>query len=446
MSRDERGREGTTLTTQRRRAVVPSLVVVAHGGGGEISVPLGLASIVIGTSEECELRVEDDAVSRRHCSITLTPEGVVVRDLGSTNGTFVGGVDVREAFLTTTSVMRIGGIDVRLRIAGAPSELPLWPGASFGRAIGGSVPMRALFEQLQRAAVMSQPVLLLGEPGTGKELLAEAIHEASSYRDGPFVVLDAGSLSSSLAESELFGHVKGAFTGAADNREGLLAAARTGTLFIDEIGELPLDLQPRLLRVLEARQYRPVGSSTWLPFEARVVAATNRDLRAAIARGMFREDLFYRLSVIEARVPPLRERKEDIELLVERFLAAEAPPRTLLDLPGGALALLMSHDWPGNVRELKNTVARLALFPDAPEMAFDVQGVEGEARGAFDTLLAMRWRDARERVLDRFEESYIRAKLRENGNGIAKTAAAMGISRQMLHRLMTRHGLRTGEP
>ena len=198
--------------------------------------------------------------------------------------------------------------------------------------------------------------------------------------------------------------MRGAFTGANADRAGLLAQADGGTLFLDEIGELAIDLQPKLLRALEAKQFRAVGRSSWQAFDARIVAATHRDLRAAVAAGRFREDLYFRLAIFQARVPSLRERRDDIELLVERFLAAEIPPRTTLDLPPGALPLLSGHDWPGNVRELKNAVARLAVLPHA-ESVLEVHGVEGEVRRDFDGLLALSWRDARERIVDRFEAS-----------------------------------------
>ncbi len=438
----ERDTATTITTTRRDLAHLPTLQLVAMlPHGGEVACPLGLTSVVVGTDPECDLVLDDRAVSRRHARFTLTERGVLVRDLDSKNGTSIGGVDVREGYLASTSFARIGGATLRVRVAGTPSDVPLWTGASFGAALGGSIVMRALFAHLHRAAQSSETILLTGESGTGKELLAHAVHDASPRREGPFVVFDAGAVAPALAESELFGHTRGAFTGADADRAGILAQADGGTLFLDEIGELPLDLQPKLLRALEARQYRAVGSNTWQTFDARIVAATHRNLRAAAASGQFRSDLYYRLAVIEARVPALRERKEDVELLVERFLAAEDPPRTLLDLPPGSVSLLTGHDWPGNVRELKNAVARLSVLPHL-EGAVEHAGVEGEVRRDFDGLLRLPWRDARERVVDRFEASYLAAKLREHQGSAARAAAQMGISRQLVHRLMTRHGLR----
>ncbi len=435
--------QGTTVTTVRRDlAQLPSLLLVAtRAEGKEATLRLDMKPAVVGTDATCDLVVDDPAVSRRHAEVSLTARGVLVRDLDSKNGTSIGGVPIREAYLSLPAFARVGGVTLRLRALGAPTDVPLWPGASFGGALGGSLVMRALFAQLHRAAQSSETILLTGESGTGKELLARAVHDESPRRDGPFVVFDAGSVAPALLESELFGHVRGAFTGASSDRAGLLAEADGGTLVLDEIGELSLDLQPKLLRALEARKFRPVGSNAWRSFDARIVAATHRDLRAAVTSGKFREDLYFRLAVLHARVPSLRERRDDIELLVERMLAANVPPRSLLDLPPGALAMLVAHDWPGNVRELKNAVARLVVLPHV-ESLVDFQGVEGEVRRGFDGIMGLSWRDARERIVDRFEASYLAAKLREHDGNVARAAAAMGISRQLVHRLMTRHGLR----
>jgi transcriptional regulator with PAS, ATPase and Fis domain len=298
--------------------------------------------------------------------------------------------------------------------------------------------MRALFAKLERIATTSETVLLIGESGTGKELLARAIHDASERRDAPFVIFDCGAVAPALVESELFGHVRGAFTGAQSDRRGVFSEAGSGTLVLDEIGELPLDLQPKLLRALESRQFRALGSNRVETVGARVVGGTHRDLKQMVQANTFRADLYFRLAVFEARVPPLRERRDDIELLADRLLTTLTPPRTLRELGTGVAAMLLAHDWPGNVRELRNTLMRLALFPELGARAFEnvAQGPSG-----LDTLMHLPLRDAREEAITQFERHYLRAKLAENDGNVAQTAEAIGVSRQLVYRLIERHGL-----
>ncbi len=432
-----------TLTALRTNAVeLPSLeVVVSPARGKDLVARLAVAPVVVGVSPECDLVLVDPRVSRRHCEVALTSRGVVLRDLGSKNGTLVGDVSIVEALLPIGRKATLGGSTLVVRVAGAPSILPLSTAARFGDALGGSIPMRALFARLERASAATETILLLGESGTGKELLARGIHDASPRRGGPFVVFDCGAVAPGLVEAELFGYLKGAFTGAAQARAGLLEEASSGTLFIDELGELPLELQPKLLRALEARQVRRLGATHYTAFDARVVAATHRDLQSRVRSGAFREDLYYRLAVVEAIVPPLRERKDDIPLLVERFLAAQSPPRTLGDLPPTALEMLKAHHWPGNVRELRNTVARLTLFPDQGDEAI-VRSAPRAGEAGLGELGRLPLREAREMVIEQFERTYLAAKLREHGGNVARAAEAMGISRQLVYRLMERHGLR----
>jgi len=433
----------------------PTLVLVREGGEESVELPsarvhltrpgqadlhaaLGLEPVVIGSSPECELVVDDPYVSRRHCQLSLTERGVRVRDLGSRNGTFVQQVRLGEAYLPPGASISLGQMSVTVEAGEACTRVPLSAAQQFGEAVGRSVAMRALFSRLQRAAATEEPILLLGESGTGKELLARGIHEASSRAGGPFVVFDCGAVAASLIESELFGHEKGAFSGAHASREGLLASASGGTLFLDEIGELPLELQPKLLRALESRQVRPVGGNQWRPVDARVVTATHRDLHARMAAGEFREDLYYRLAVVEARVPPLRDRVEDIPLLAERILSRRQPPATLSDLPAGALEMLAAHAWPGNVRELRNTLARLVLFPGAMDQA--ITAPSGGAGPAVS--LRLPFHEARETVVAEFERRYVTEQLRAHGGNVSAAAKAMGVSRQFLHRLITEHRIR----
>jgi two-component system response regulator GlrR len=430
------------MTCIRNNVVsIPSLEVRVTGpGGAETVAPLGMDPLVVGTSPECDVVLDDPHVSRKHCAIAMGDAGVLLRDLDSKNGTFVGDLQIHEVVLRPGVVARVGQWLLALRVTGAPREMPLSSSARFGEAVGGTLVMRALFARLEVAAATQETVLLVGESGTGKELLARAVHDASPRRGGPFVVFDCSAVAPTLIESELFGFVKGAFTGADRDRAGIFEQAHGGTLFLDEVGELPLDLQPKLLRALEARQSRRVGANAWQPFDARIVAATHRDLIARMKSGAFRQDLYYRLAVLEARVPPLRERRDDIELLVERFLAAQSPPLTVHDLPAGSLAMLRTHDWPGNVRELRNALARMIVFQEAGQTTLDAPGGEGP-----DALLRLPLREARQQVIERFEQAYIEAQLKAHGGNVTRAAEAVGVSRQFLHRLMERYRTRGGD-
>jgi transcriptional regulator with PAS, ATPase and Fis domain len=438
-----------TLTTHEEGASarLPALrAVLTAPGRPPVAAALGIQGLVVGTSRECDLTAVDSRMSRRHCELRLTERGVWLKDLGSKNGTFVAEVPIVEAYLPPHVQAKVGTSTLVVTPETGTIVLPLSTEGAFGDAVGQSTPMRALFALLERAAPTDETILLLGESGTGKEVLARAIHDRSPRRGGPFVVVDCGALAASLVESELFGHARGAATGLTGERAGLLEEANGGTVFIDELGELPLDLQPKLLRAIENRQVRRLGSNSPKPFDARIVAATHRNLRAKTRDGSFRPDLYFRLAVVEAHVPALRERKGDIPLLVERFLAARRPPASAADLPPHALALLLAHDWPGNVRELRNTVSRLLLFPELlPETLTDPadgagagQGPSGEA-----ALLAMPLPEARELLMERFEKRYVEQRMKQHGDNITRAAESMGVSRQLLHRLLDRYDLRS---
>ncbi len=433
--------EGTKTALYRDRLELPMLEVCV---GDHERVPLGVTPVVVGVHTDCDVVLSDPRVSRRHCRLSLDARGVIIEDLSSKNGTLVGGVEVERARVPLGVPILVGTTQLVVRPLGGTVDVPLSVEMRFGDAIGASVSMRALFARLERAALSEVTILLLGESGTGKELLAQGIHAASPRRDGPFVPFDCGAVPPTLIEAELFGHVRGAFTGASADRRGVLAEADGGTLFLDEIGELPVDLQPKLLRALESREYRPVGGRAYQAFDARIVAATHRPLREDMASGTFRKDLYYRLAVVEARVPPLHERRDDIELLVERFLQAQTPPRSIRDLPPGALAMLRGHDWPGNVRELKNAVTRLLLFPESGAQAFQ-DGIETVAGATSRLPLHLPLREAREQVVDAFERAYVVGKLAESGGNVSRAADAMGVSRQFLHRLMGRYDVRRSD-
>ncbi len=407
--------------------------------GPPVSAMLGVEALTVGSGAECDLVLPDSSVSRLHASFQLTAGGVLLCDLGSKNGTFVSGVRVERGFVSPGVSVTIGRSTGEVLTSQRTARVPIHPAPWFGKALGSSFAMRALFARLERAAGSDETVLLLGESGTGKELLARAIHERSPRAAARFVVLDCSALAPNLMEAEIFGHARGAFTGAIQARAGVFEDAHGGTLFIDEIGELPLDLQPKLLRALESGQVRRLGESQFRDVDVRIVAATHRDVRGRVASREFREDLYYRLAVVEAKVPPLRERREDIAALTEHFLREKSPGLTLDALPSNTVALLSAHDWPGNVRELRNTVARLVIFPEAPEDAIDAR--RADANSLMGHLLSLSLRDARAVVVEDFERRYLRAKLAACAGNVTRAAEGMGVTRQFLHRLLERYGI-----
>jgi transcriptional regulator with PAS, ATPase and Fis domain len=305
--------------------------------------------------------------------------------------------------------------------------------------------MRELFALLNRVAGTDATVLLAGETGTGKELLAEAVHQRSARAGGPFVVVDCGALPHELIGSELFGHVRGAFTGATNAKRGLIEEADGGTLFLDEVGELPLDLQPQLLRVLEKREVRPVGDTRSKKVSIRVIAATHRDLVASVKAGTFREDLYFRLAVVRANVPPLRKRKDDIPLLVHGILAELKRPD--FPLSTEMVAKLEAHDWPGNVRELRNVVERsLSLVGgelpfEQRQTPFTPPGAQRASAGTPREVLDKPFKEAKGLLVEAFEREYLTNLLdRHNGN-ISRAALEAGIDRNYIHRLVKKYGL-----
>ncbi|NUP12007.1 MAG: sigma 54-dependent Fis family transcriptional regulator [Polyangiaceae bacterium] len=435
-----------TLTDVRLDVVeLPNLrLVVTPPRGRRVEVPLGMTPVVLGSDPECDVVIDDARVSRKHCEVRRDARGVVVRDLGSKNGTYVDKVLVAEAYLDPKLGITVGSTRIALEASSGSAKVALSRAFRFGDALGASVAMRALFANLERAAQTDETIVLMGESGTGKELLAKGIHDVSHRRGGPFVVFDCSAVAPSLVEAELFGYVRGAFTGALQPHAGVFEQANGGTLFIDELGELPSELQPKLLRALEARQVRRLGATEWQRVDVRIVAATHRDLRARVSTGQFREDLYYRLAVVEAHIPPLRDRREDIPLLVEHFLAGMSPPRAWSDLPPNAAELLRHHDWPGNIRELRNTVARLILFPasGAPSSAPQQRPTPFDGAAQANALLNLPLSEARAVMVDGFERAYIAAKLNEHAGNVSRAAQAMGVSRQFLHRLLDRYGIR----
>lgn len=399
------------------------------------AAPLELRPLVIGSGSDCDLITPDRSVSRRHCSVQLLPDGVLVRDFGSKNGTLIRGVLIREALLPLNEEAVIGHSSFEIAQSGQETTVALSDGASFGGVLGASVIMRSVFAKLQAAAKTDETVLLLGETGTGKGSLACAIHDQSPRRAGPFVTLDCGAVPADLMEDELFGHVKGAFTGATADRPGLLLTANGGTMFLDEVGELPTALQTKLLRVMDTREFWPLGGKQTMRVDVRFIGATHRNLKTRMASSEFRADLYFRLAVLEVHVPPLRERRSDVLLLIQHFSGELDPPRKLSDWPPHVLELLQSYAWPGNVRELKNAVVRFAILPD---MA--AAGMPGTGAAAPDaSWLDLPLKSARQEAITDFERRYLLHKLSENAGNVTAAAKAMGVSRQLVHRMLARY-------
>jgi transcriptional regulator with GAF, ATPase, and Fis domain len=395
----------------------------------------------VGSAPGAQVRIADREVSRLHAELEPTDRGTWVRDLGSRNGTFVDALQVAAALLPDGAHIRVGGTDVVLRYPAEASPIELWPHDRFGGLIGASTPMRELFAQMSRVANADAPVLILGETGTGKELVARAIHDASARASGPFVIVDCAALASSLIEGELFGHARGAFTGAVTARAGSFEAAHGGTIFLDEIGELPLALQPKLLRALESRTIKRLGESDHRPVDARLVAATHRDLRRMVNAGAFREDLYFRVAVLPLVLPPLRARKGDIALLFRHFLAGRQPvepvsERELAEMP-----------WLGNVRELRNFVERACAIGAKDELQSSratgeaPAGAPAAAEASSPVTFDQPFKEFRERWIDQGEREYLQRLLDRHGRNVPAAAEAAGLDRTYVYRLIRKHGL-----
>jgi DNA-binding NtrC family response regulator len=415
-------------------------VEVVRGPDAGLRVDLAGQTLKVGTAEDNGLVLTDDSVSRAHCELEPVAGGMRVRDVGSTNGVFASGVRLYDALVPFDSRLRLGDTELAMSALAETVEREQTTRDRFGDVLGASPRMRELFADLERIAASDVTLLIEGETGTGKDVVAESVHRASSRGGGPFVAFDCGAVSPTLIESELFGHERGAFTGATQAHAGVFEQADGGTLLLDEIGELPKELQPKLLRALDKQQVRRVGGSSVIAFNARIIAATNRHLRAEVARQQFREDLYFRLAAAHVSVPALRERMEDLPLLVEHFLSLERPPRSARDLPREVWDLLRAHRWPGNVRELRNAVQRLLVTPD--RALRDLAGVGPtsipEASSPGTELLPLQM--ARREASDAFEREYLAAALKVARGNVTRAAALAEVSRQNLQKLLKKHG------
>ncbi len=411
---------------------------------------LSLPVIQIGTKTGNQIVLKDETMSRVHFEIHQTKDGYLLKDLESMNGTFINGVRVKEGYLTAGAIIRAGKTEMKFSPLDEVFEITPSKKAKFGPMIGGSMPMRKIYTIIEKVAPTDVTCIIEGESGTGKELVAQAVHEKSKRSKKSMVIFDCSAVPENLIESELFGHEKGSFTGATGLRHGAFELADGSTIFLDEIGELPIDLQPKLLRVLESRTIKRVGGDRPIPVDVRVVAATNRNLEAEVKKGNFREDLFYRLNVVPIYLPPLRRRKDDVPMLIHSFIEDYNKQNTERQCDGiesGALQLLSSYDWPGNVRELKNTMSRILSFMDTTKITLEDVPEKVKvpvAKAELDIREDLGFKDAKEQWISSFEKQYLQEILKRNNYNISATAKEAGIDRKSVQRLIKKYGLNTG--
>ncbi len=410
-------------------------------------------TIHIGTASTNDLVLNDDTVSRVHAEILKTKDGYLIRDMKSTNGTFVGNVKVKEVFLAPNSTIRIG--KTKIKFTPQDELIDIYPSkkSRFGDILGQSLEMRKIFGILEKIAPTNVTVVIGGETGTGKELVARAIHDNSKRAKMPFVIFDCGAVAENLIESELFGHEKGSFTGATNARQGAFEIADNGTIFLDEIGELSLDLQPKLLRVLETGEIKRVGADRPKRVNVRVVCATHRNLKEMVSQGLFREDLFFRLSVVPVYLPPLRKRKEDISVLIDHFMKmaqAEAQDSHVTGISDEVKKIFEEFHWPGNIRELKNAIERAFSFSDSdtidvnhlPDYMKDGNVLESSLGSSTVELDAsLPFKEAKEKWVENFEKDYLIKILKNNDLNISKAAKEAGIDRKSIQRLLKKYNL-----
>ncbi|HXI57149.1 MAG TPA: sigma 54-interacting transcriptional regulator [Polyangia bacterium] len=420
------------------------LSVVGGPSVGAVHI-IDLRDCRIGKAQTNDVRLADPSASRFHCVIEWTPRGLLLRDLGSTNGTQVGGCFVQSAYLAPMVPIQIGASTLRLTSLDRPLGSAGATPAAYDRGIlGSSQAIQKVMALLPRIARAGFIVLLEGETGTGKTLLAEMIHQAGPRASAPFVSVDCGSIPPNLIESELFGHERGAFTGAAERRVGAFEAASGGTVFLDEIGELPLALQPKLLRVLEERIIKRVGGQRAISVDMKIIAATNRDLQKEVASGQFRADLYYRLDSLRVRLPPLRERREDIPGLIEKFarrVQSDVNPNFVQKL---ILTLARRPDWPGNVRELRNAVEKAILLGDVtPGLVIEeterVRGFPVDNGGQFQAGTS--FHSAKERAVAAWEREFLQSLLSHSAGNLSHAARVAQMDRTHLRELLRRHRL-----
>ncbi|MDP1825554.1 MAG: sigma 54-dependent Fis family transcriptional regulator [Archangium sp.] len=410
---------------------------------GGVDLGLGLTdateAITVGIAEGNALRLTDPSVSRFHVELSRRGDKVLVRDLGSTNGTLAAGLVLLDAAVPPGTVLQLGHTQLEVG-SGQTKSIELAEGDALGPLKGQSPVMRTLLARIDKAARSGSAALLTGESGTGKELIARALHERGPRAKKPFVTVDCGSLSPGLVASELFGHERGAFTGAERKHVGAFEQADGGTVFLDEIGELPASLQSSLLGVLERQRFRRVGGSEDISVDVRVVSATHRDLRAAVNAGTFRLDLFFRLAVVKLDVPALRARVEDLELLIAHFLhEAGSSAKVEVLFPKDVMSALRAHQWPGNVRELRNLVESTLAMGEPPALEVTPPGEAAAALPGPERS----YKDARAELLHRFEAQYLAKLMAVTKGNVSAAARHAKMDRSHLIELLQRHGLRS---
>jgi DNA-binding NtrC family response regulator len=412
--------------------------------------------IRIGATDDNDLPIRDTTVSRAHCEIVRTEGAYMLRDRGSTNGTFLHDRRVVEVELAPGAIFRVGHTEISFEPKKRWERIKSSSADEFGGMVGTAPISRALFGLLARVARTRLSTVILGETGTGKELSARALHEESERHAGPFVVVDCGAVTGNLVESELFGHEKGAFTGADRARAGAFELGDGGTVFLDEIGELPLELQPKLLRALERREVKRLGATEPVAVDVRIVCATHRPLVDMVAAGGFREDLYYRLAEVVVTLPPLRERREDIPLIAERIVEQEGKLGSVVrKLDPATVEALVRRPWPGNVREVRNVLRRaISLATDAvlmpsdldvaaPPLARSAPAPIAEAPRAelADEVALLPIVEARTKWNEVMERQYLEKLLDRCDGDLDRAAEIAGVHKKSLQRLMRMHNM-----
>jgi DNA-binding NtrC family response regulator len=424
---------------ESRPAPIAAVVRVQGARATPSLLRLKAGGCILGSGPTADIVIAEPTVSRVHVELGLVAEGVTVTDLGSRNGTFYQGQRVEKMVLALGGRIQVGAVTVAIDAdVDALAQVPDFEGSFYRGIVGVSLPIRRLFAVLTRLEGSLATVLVEGDSGVGKELVARALHDGSSVASGPFVAVNCGAIPRELVASELFGHRRGAFSGALDARRGAFESADGGTLFLDEIGELPLEVQPVLLRALELGEIRAVGDDQSKHVKVRMVAATNRNLESEVRANRFRQDLFYRLAVVRLSVPSLRERPEDIEPLARRF----AQNAGLGDLPPTVIEQLKGRAWPGNVRELSNAIQAYAALGTLPQAPVRMSNLEQAFQEMVDVTRP--YADQKDDVTDRFTRVYLGLLMAHTGGNQSVAARMAGLNRSYLGRLLVKHGLSRG--